>query len=184
MRAAQMTLMVATLLSGCGDVAPARGAPRTVPRARPTRVERAARVEPAVEPRVRLEPSDGEPVTVRVEVARTARERERGLMFREHLDEDAGMLFVFPGAEPRSFWMRNTSIPLDILFIGADRRVLGVVADAEPLTDDPREVPGRAQYVLEVHAGFARRYGIAAGARASFIGVPGIEGDDERAGER
>lgn len=111
-------------------------------------------------------------MNVRVEVARTERDKIRGLMHRRHLAPDAGMLFLYDREEPRSFWMRNTYIPLDMIFIGADHRVVGVVADAEPLTDDGREVDAPSQYVLEVNAGFAARYRIGPGTRARFVNVP------------
>jgi uncharacterized membrane protein (UPF0127 family) len=121
---------------------------------------------------VTLEPPGGEPVSFRVEIAADDASRGRGLMFRRHLDADAGMLFVFDAEEPLSFWMRNTYLPLDMIFITADMRVLGVVENAEPLTDDPREVEGSSKYVLEVNAGTARRYGIGPGTPVRFEGVP------------
>mgnify|MGYP001628044533 CR=1 FL=1 len=119
-----------------------------------------------------LAPDDAPPVEVRVEVADTPAARQRGLMFRRHMPRDAGMLFVFPHAEPQSFWMRNTFIALDILFIGADRRVVGISEDATPLTDDARAVDAPARYVLEVHAGFARAHGITTGTPVRFTGLP------------
>jgi hypothetical protein len=118
-----------------------------------------------------LEPEGGEPVTVRVEVARTDATRRRGLMFRRHMPPDAGMLFIFEHPEVQSFWMRNTFLALDILFIGADRRVVGVVADATPLTDRERAVEAESQYVLEVHAGFAREHDLRPGTAVRFEGL-------------
>lgn len=125
----------------------------------------------AESPMVVLEPPGREPVRVRVEIAATDPVRQRGLMFRRHLDEDAGMLFLFEQEEHLSFWMENTYIPLDMIFIGADKRVVGVVENAEPLTRTSREVPGESQYVLEVNAGFARRNGLGPGTLARFLGV-------------
>jgi hypothetical protein len=112
------------------------------------------------------------PVTVTTEVARTEEERNRGLMYRRELAPMAGMLFVFRQSEPLTFWMRNTFLPLDMIFIKSDRRVLGVVENATPMTDDPRRVEGDSQYVLEVNAGFAARHGIRAGTVIDFVNIP------------
>lgn len=121
--------------------------------------------------RVVLMPTGQDEQSVRVEVARTAAEQRRGLMFREHLDADAGMLFVYDRPQRLTFWMRNTYIPLDMIFIEGDLTVLGVVENAEPQTDTSRSVPGLSQYVLEVNAGFAREHGIGAGTRVRFEGI-------------
>lgn len=124
------------------------------------------------EAEVVLMPPDAAPVRVRVELARTESARRRGLMFRRHMDPDAGMLFVFDRPERQSFWMRNTFLPLDIIFLGADRRIVGVVEDARPLTDDSRAIEAESQYVLEVHAGFAREHGLTVGTPAQLVNVP------------
>jgi uncharacterized membrane protein (UPF0127 family) len=124
-----------------------------------------------ISPEVVLEPPGADPVHVTVEVARTPSTRRRGLMFRRHLAPIAGMLFVFERPAPRTFWMRNTFLRLDMIFIGADRHVVGVVADATPLTDDPRAVDADSQYVLEVRAGFASEHGVVPGTLARFVGV-------------
>jgi len=111
-------------------------------------------------------------IPIRVELATTEPERERGLMYRNHLDPDAGMLFVFPRAAALTFWMKNTLIPLDMIFIRADRSVLGIVEDATPETETPRRVEGLSQFVLEVGGGVSRRLGIAAGSPVEFRGLP------------
>ncbi|HKU37001.1 MAG TPA: DUF192 domain-containing protein [Polyangiales bacterium] len=125
--------------------------------------------ERAQEPVVELEPVGGSPVRVRVELAQTPEQRQRGLMFRKQLAPDAGMLFIFEHPQHNVFWMHNTYLPLDMIFITADWNVLGVVENATPQTDSPREVPGISAYVLEVNAGFSRQYGIAAGTKARLI---------------
>ena len=129
--------------------------------------------------KVVLMPTGGEPVTVKVEVARTDAERRRGLMFRQQMAQDAGMLFLFDHPGQLSFWMRNTYIPLDMIFIEPSLRVLGIVENTEPMTDTSRSVPGDSQYVLEVNAGFSRRHGLAAGTMVRFEGegLPGPAGD-------
>ena len=98
--------------------------------------------EAPAQPQVVLLPPGADPVSVRVEVAGDDASRRRGLMFREHMDDDAGMLFLFERSEQLTFWMRNTHIPLDMIFIEPSWRVLGVVENAEPLTDTSRSVPG------------------------------------------
>jgi uncharacterized membrane protein (UPF0127 family) len=112
---------------------------------------------------------DGQPrATVSVEVANTVEQRERGLMFRKHLDDNSGMIFVFPNSEPRDFWMHNTDIPLDMIFADPQFRVIGIVANAAPHTDTLRAVEGSSQYVLEVNGGFSAKHGIRPGDRFDF----------------
>jgi len=123
---------------------------------------------PAV-PRVELTSPGQEPVSVTVEVVETDAARQRGLMHRKHLAPDAGMLFIFDREEQHNFWMHNTLIPLDMLFIKSDWTVLGIVENAEPLTDQLRSVPGASKYVLEVNAGFSRRHGLQAGTTVRYI---------------
>jgi uncharacterized protein len=98
-----------------------------------------------------------------VELAVTPAQEEQGLMYREHLDPDAGMLFVFNDTAPRSFWMKNTLIPLDMLFIAADGRIVDIHERAVPLSEDliPSQVPARA--VLELNGGTVARLGIKIG---------------------
>jgi uncharacterized membrane protein (UPF0127 family) len=125
-------------------------------------------------PSVELFPPGRAPVLVGVELARTQSERSRGLMYRKHLDPDAGMLFLFEAPQQLTFWMRNTYVALDMIFIEPTLRVLGVVENAEPLTESHRFVPGASQYVLEVNAGFARKHGIGPGTSVRFQGVSGV----------
>jgi uncharacterized membrane protein (UPF0127 family) len=128
----------------------------------------AAPVAPKAPPRVTLSPPGGESVTVDVEVVDTPESRQRGLMYRKQLAPDAGMLFLFERPEHHTFWMHNTLVPLDMIFITADWSVLGIVENATPLTDSPRSVDGDSQYVLEVNAGFSRRHGLAAGTSVHY----------------
>jgi uncharacterized membrane protein (UPF0127 family) len=107
-------------------------------------------------------------IPIRVEVARTEAEHERGLMFRNHLDADAGMFFIFPRAAPLTFWMKNTFIPLDMVFIDESQHVLGVVEEAVPETETPRRVEGESRFVLEVVGGLTRRLGLAAGTKVEL----------------
>lgn len=84
-------------------------------------------------------------------------------MYREHLDPNAGMLFVFDDTAPRTFWMKNTLIPLDMLFIAADGHIVDIHERAIPLSEDiiPSQVPARA--VLELNGGTVTRLGIRVG---------------------
>jgi len=123
------------------------------------------------DPKVRIvAPNGSELATVRVEIARTSGEQEVGLMYRNHLDPDAGMIFVFAGSEPRTFWMKNTEIPLDMVFADANARVVGIVANAEPYTETPRAVDAPAQYVLEVNGGFCVAHHVVSGDTLAFDG--------------
>jgi uncharacterized protein len=102
-----------------------------------------------------------------VELATNDAERERGLMFRKSLPEGQGMLFDFKRDQPVSFWMHNTYISLDMIFISSDGRIVHIAQNAKPLSDDliPSTAPVRA--VLEVIAGTAQKLGIATGDRVT-----------------
>jgi hypothetical protein len=120
-----------------------------------------------------LTPPGKDPVRVAVEVVRTPRKIRRGLMYRRSLPADQGMLFLMGEERVQSFWMRNTLIPLDMIFINSDMKVVGVAADAVPLTDDSRRVDGPSLYVLEVNAGFSAAHGIGPGVPVEFADVDG-----------
>ncbi len=104
-----------------------------------------------------------------VELARTEAEKERGLMYRTKLPDAQGMLFSWGGAEePRMFWMRNTCIPLDMMFIARDGTITGILEQVPTLNDEPRGVPCPAAFVLEVNAGWSRAHGIQSGTMVHF----------------
>ncbi len=107
---------------------------------------------------------------VKVQVADTPAQRQIGLMYRKHLDRDAGMIFVFPTAKPVRFWMKNTEIPLDMIFVNGKDRIIGIVANASPYSERLLTVEGDSKYVLEVNAGFCKRFGIKAGDKIEFRG--------------
>ncbi len=128
---------------------------------------------PAVPPpRVVVETSTGQRLAVDVELARTDPERRKGLMDRPSLPEGTGMLFLFDQSAVQSFWMKNTLIPLDMLFIGEDGRIVGIVESAEPRTLTERTVGKSSRYVLEVNGGWSRAHGVRAGDRVRFENVP------------
>ena len=123
----------------------------------------------------------GGAVEVSLEVAATPAERERGLMYRTSLAEGRGMLFVFDADRNHSFWMKNTLIPLDLLFIARDGMVVGIHPNATPLSTADISVGKPSRYVLEVPGGWAARHGIAAGARVEFRGLGAVgEGAQQR----
>jgi uncharacterized membrane protein (UPF0127 family) len=124
----------------------------------------AGEIPEASPPRVVFVTPAGE-VPVRVEIADTPAAQRRGLMFRRELAQDAGMIFVFDTEVEHPFWMKNTYLPLDMIFISRALHVVGVVANAEPLTETNLTVSKPSQYVLEVNAGFAARHGIEPGAQ-------------------
>lgn len=100
---------------------------------------------------------------IEVELALKNSTRMMGLMYRKKMEQTRGMLFVFPDEELRTFWMRNTYLALDMIFISKDRRVVSVIENATPLTDTQRASEAPAKYVLEINAGLAKTWGITKG---------------------
>lgn len=117
-------------------------------------------------PRIEFLGADGSPAAAFwLELALTSAEHEKGLMFRRSLPDDWGMLFVYPDEAQRSFWMQNTFIALDMVFLTADGTVDSIIAQAEPLTRTPRTSDGAARYVLEIRGGRAAELGLKPGDR-------------------
>jgi uncharacterized protein len=104
-----------------------------------------------------------------IEVAVSPEEIGRGLMFRDHLPENSGMLFIFSNDETRHFWMKNTLIPLDMVFIDSSLRVVTVHARAKPRDEKVISSKEKARYVLEVNGGKAGRCGIVPGSRVELL---------------
>ena len=147
-----VSLVALLFLSGCGDEA----------------TENAdASSAPTFEPATAIIETDEGPVLVNVEVADTEEERARGLMHRESLDEDAGMLFIFFEPTSSGFWMKNTKIPLSIAFFDMDGRILRIL-DMEPCKKEPCRIysPG-VEYLgaLEVNQGAFQDWGVSVGDR-------------------
>ena len=111
-----------------------------------------------------------------VEIADDDAERAQGLMFRDAMDADRGMLFIHEREEPQSYWMKNTKIPLDILYFDGQRRLVSVQRDVPPCSLGDRCPPypsdAPARYVLELNAGEAARLKLAPGAELHF--GPGV----------
>ena len=100
--------------------------------------------------------------TVTAEVARTDGERAQGLMHRESIGEDAGMIFVFPDNALRSFWMQNTYIPLDIAFMDPSFKIVDI-QQMDPMTTDPHDSRAPAMFALEVNQGWFEAHGVQVG---------------------
>ena len=106
-----------------------------------------------------------------VEEAKSDEERERGLMFRTSLPEGQGMIFDFSPEQNVSMWMKNTLIPLDMIFIRADGRILRIAENTKIQSEEIIPSGGPVRAVVEVIAGTARKYGIAAGDTVSYAGL-------------
>jgi len=111
---------------------------------------------------------DSSLVSLNIELAETAYETETGLMYRESMEADEGMLFIFEDEQPHNFYMKNTYIPLDLFFITKDQKIATIIENAKPLDESslPSEVP--VQYVLEVNAGSAAAWDIKQGDSISW----------------
>jgi len=114
--------------------------------------------------------TDGSQTVFKVELAITPQQQERGLMFRTQLAADAGMLFVWPDSRPISMWMKNTLIPLDMLFVTGEGKIAKIIAKAVPedLTPLSSDVPVHA--VVEIAGGEAERQNIHTGDTVQFSG--------------
>jgi uncharacterized protein len=169
MRAA---LLVAVAVAGCGRGDEQR--PASPPGASEAAPVTAVAAEPATAagPAVIFHAAGRPPARVSVDLAITAHEIQRGLMYREHLPPDHGMVFLFRAPKLQKFWMKNTLIPLDMIFVASDMTVAGVVADTEPRTLTSRFIDRESQFVVEVNGGWAKAHGVEAGTPVTFDGVP------------
>ncbi len=169
-------LTAALVLPACQSSEAQAPAPRAAPAQAPVNDVNAEnyRAPPLPRARVVLQDVYGGKHRVEVELATTADARTRGLMWRRELADGQGMLFVFPDARVQSFWMRNTLIPLDMLFLDAEQRIVGIIERAEPRTLSPRSVGKPGPYVLEVPGGWCQKVGIRPGSRVEFEGVSGV----------
>ncbi|MGQ0560014.1 MAG: DUF192 domain-containing protein [Sphingosinicella sp.] len=114
--------------------------------------------------------SDGRVHNFLVEVARTPEQQAQGLMFREYLGDGEGMIFPFPSPRPASFWMRNTLIPLDMLFIRADGTIARIARRTTPLSDESIVSGEPVAAVLELRGGRTEELGIEEGDRVTWPG--------------
>ena len=103
-----------------------------------------------------------------IEFARDDYERETGLMYRKTMQDNQAMLFIFKDEQPRYFWMKNTYIPLDIIYINAGKQIVSIAKNAQPMNETslPSRLP--AQYVLEINAGLSDDYALKKGDKVSW----------------
>ena len=166
-RCAPAALLLGAVLFGCNSEPQAGAAAAPAPE---TFSEEAA---PAGLPVIPLQiRSGGRTHKFDVEVAQTVEEQAQGLMFRERLRPDKGMLFPFNPPKRASFWMKNTLIPLDLIFIRTDGTIESIAADAVPHSLDPIESRGTVAAVLEIAGGRAAALGLKAGDRIVWTGGP------------
>ncbi|MEM7651232.1 MAG: DUF192 domain-containing protein [Pseudomonadota bacterium] len=110
-----------------------------------------------------IEKQNGESISFNVELALNPRHQAQGLMFRTEMAEDAGMLFVFPSLSQLRFWMKNTLIPLDMMFLDEDGTINHIHANATPKDLTPVGPDGFSKAVLEINGGVAEKFGISVG---------------------
>jgi uncharacterized membrane protein (UPF0127 family) len=166
-RSAQADKPVAPVVVDAGSPRPPAPVPAPV-----TDVTAQDYVAPALPTgRVKLVDADGKAIWIEVEVAASRAMRTRGMMWRVALAEGKGMLFLFKNQEPLSFWMRNTLIPLDMVFIDSSLRIAGIVENAEPRTLTSRSPSKPSQFVLELPGGYTKKMRIKAGSAVELEGV-------------
>jgi uncharacterized protein len=120
--------------------------------------------------KVTFEAGKGRPV-VDVDIAEKDADRQRGLMYRKAMPEGRGMIFRFEEKQDHTFWMHNTCIPLDMLFIDDDGLIVGIQENTPTMTDQTFSVGCPSRYVLELNAGWCRRHGVVAGQRVKLEGI-------------
>lgn len=155
-----MAVLALILIAGCQKMQSSE----TIP------LDQSSEQNTAAEGGAMVEPSTGTlgtivvgPATYSVEIAQTDDEKAKGLMGRESLPPGNGMWFVFEAPQVMQFWMKNTSIPLDILFVGSDMKVISIFENAVPFEEKMIAPEAPAQYVLEINAGQVAKYGIKKG---------------------
>ena len=116
--------------------------------------------------------SAGLSTKIDIQIANTEFDRELGLMFRKHMNDNQGMLFIFPDSRVRSFWMRNTEIPLDMIFVNASKTILNIAKNTTPYSDVSYTSAGAAKYVVEVNGGFTDAHNIKPGDVINWTETP------------
>jgi uncharacterized membrane protein (UPF0127 family) len=119
-------------------------------------------------PDAKVPGTDASGLRVEVELAKNAHDVERGLMYRRSMADDHGMLFKLDGRRDHTFWMHNTCIPLDMLFIDDDGVIVGIIEGAAPLTETTRSVGCPSSFVLEVNGGWTRKRGVLPGQKVTI----------------
>lgn len=104
-----------------------------------------------------------------IQIANTEFDRQLGLMYRKQMDEDKGMLFIFPVEENQSFWMHETYIPLDMVFVNASKKIVTIHRNTQTLSDQSYPSTAPAKYVIEVNGGYCLKHNINVGDKINFI---------------
>ncbi|WP_340202190.1 DUF192 domain-containing protein [Ascidiimonas sp. W6] len=107
-------------------------------------------------------------VQLEIEIADNDYEIQTGLMYRKKMQENRGMLFIFPNEEPRYFYMKNTEIALDLLYIDANYKIVSIMKNTQPFDENTLPASAPAKYVLEVNAGFTDKKKISKGDLVKF----------------
>lgn len=105
---------------------------------------------------------------IQIEIADNDAKRDQGLMWRRYMPEDDGMLFIFDDQEPLTFWMKNTYIPLDMVFADKSGNIVSIYPEATPLSEASITSGEPAEYVVEVNGGFCAKYGINVGDKIEY----------------
>lgn len=170
------TIVVCLVLAGCD--AKKRPSPKEIETEQTASAEVACPADPVFggvhmdTAQVTFPDAPGTPSVV-VELAAKDAERARGLMYRTHLAKNEGMLFLPDGpAEVQTFWMKNTCIPLDMLFIDKHGVIVGILENVPPMNLDPRSVNKPSSYVLEVNGGWSATAGVRTGQRVILPKTP------------
>ena len=112
--------------------------------------------------------ADSTKITLDIEIADTEFDRETGLMYRHSMPNNQGMLFVFEDERPRYFYMKNTEIPLDLIYLGSNKKIVSFQKNAKPFDESSLPSNAPAKYVLEVNAGLADTWSLSVGDSLSF----------------
>lgn len=154
-RTIPLAVLAILLAAGCGD--------------RPRAQERPIASMFQNEGTLTFEKADGTKLaTIAIEIADDQQQRESGLMGRPTLGENNGMLFVFEQEQPLAFWMMNTMISLDMVFVNAQKEIVTIHTNTTPFSAESYPAAKEGMYVVEVNAGFCQRYGIEVGDRIRF----------------
>lgn len=105
---------------------------------------------------------------IAIEIAETKEEKQTGLMHRKHLGEEQGMLFLFKNSKKRFFWMKNTSIPLDIIYVNDNQAIVSIYRNTKPFSEKGLSSRNNAKFVVEVNSGYCKKHGIRVGDSITF----------------
>jgi hypothetical protein len=149
--------------------------PATPKRVPPNGADSRCPHDPETPPRLRtgkivFSEAKGAPVTT-IEVAENDHDRQRGLMYRTKMGDEHGMIFTFGEKDDHTFWMHNTCISLDMLFIDDDGMIVGIEESTPTMSDDTFSVGCASKYVLELNAGWTRAHGVVAGQKVKLEGI-------------